>query len=46
MNTKGEIVIEPQFEEAYDFEKGKAQVKIDSVWYYINKKGKVIKKVK
>ncbi|OGU10481.1 MAG: hypothetical protein A2X61_08705 [Ignavibacteria bacterium GWB2_35_12] len=46
INTKGKIVIEPIYEEAYDFEKGKAIVKLDSVWYYINKNGKVIKKVK
>lgn len=46
MDTKGLIVIVPIYEEAYDFEKGQARVKLEGVWYQINKKGKLIKKVK
>ncbi|TAL68724.1 MAG: WG repeat-containing protein [Bacteroidetes bacterium] len=45
INIKGEIVIEPVYEEAYDFENGIARVKKDSVWFEINKKGKLIRKV-
>ncbi len=35
-------IIEPQFDEAWDFHEGMARVKIDGKWGYINKEGTVI----
>jgi hypothetical protein len=39
INRKGEIVIGAKFESVNDFEKGKAQVKLDGKWIYIDNKG-------
>jgi hypothetical protein len=42
INTKGEIVIEPQFKEALEFSEGLAPVETSEGWGYINKEGRII----
>lgn len=43
MNTKGEVVINPQFNQAYDFSEGMATVSnSDGKYGYINKKGEIV----
>lgn len=42
INTEGEIVIEPQYDEARTFGNGLAAVKIDGGWGFINKSNKLV----
>ena len=42
INTKGEVVIQPKFEFAGEFEKGKAIVRVDGKSTFIDKKGNFI----
>lgn len=46
INRKGEVAIAAKFESAKDFENGKAQVKLDKKWIYIDYKGVAIKATK
>lgn len=39
VNSKGELVIAPQFDEAWAFQEGLAVVKVDDKWGYINPTG-------
>ncbi len=43
INKQGKIVIPAQFEEAGDFENGKAEVKFNSKRVFIDKRGRIIK---
>ena len=43
INRRGKIVIPAQFEEAGDFENGKAEVKFNSKRVFIDKRGRIIK---
>ena len=42
INTKGKMVIAPQFDFAHDFYEGLAGVEIDKKWGYIDKTGKMV----
>ena len=42
VNQVGKIVIEPQFDDAYNFSKGLAAIKISDKWGYINHKGEIV----
>ncbi len=42
MNTQGQIVIAPQFEQADDFSEGLAAVSIHGKWGYIDKSGDIV----
>jgi len=42
INTRGDLVIPLQFEDAGSFENGKAKVKANGAWKYIDKKGAVV----
>ncbi|MFN8671762.1 MAG: WG repeat-containing protein [Candidatus Sericytochromatia bacterium] len=42
INKKGKFIIEPIFDEAYDFSNGIAIVKKDNDYHYIDKTGKII----
>lgn len=39
IDKKGEVVIEPQFEKAFDFSEGLARVKLNGQWAFIDKRG-------
>ena len=42
IDTNGNIVIEPQFEDISEFSEGLAAVKLNNNWGYINKSGKIV----
>ncbi|TYQ30105.1 WG repeat-containing protein [Pseudanabaena sp. UWO310] len=44
INTNGQMVIKPQFDEAYSFSEGIATVRIDEQLYIIDKSGRIIAK--
>ncbi len=43
INKNGKTVINLKYEQAGDFKKAKARVKLDGRWVFINKKGEIIK---
>jgi len=44
IDQRGQIVIQPKFDDVYSFQDDIAAVKVDSKWGYINKKGEFASK--
>lgn len=42
IDTKGDMLIQPQYKTAKDFSEGLAAVEVDGVWGYIDKSGRVV----
>ncbi|EAI4435792.1 WG repeat-containing protein [Campylobacter lari] len=44
INTNGDFVIKPKFDDVWYFSGGKARVKLNEKWVYIDKKGNIVPK--
>ncbi|HEX2640476.1 MAG TPA: WG repeat-containing protein, partial [Pyrinomonadaceae bacterium] len=42
IDRTGTVVIEPKYEDAYDFSEGLAPIKVDGKWGFINESGRTI----